>query len=98
MTLDEFMNRALRAFPLAQVEEDNDGQLVVYTGYELKGGVVVDMLGAPFAPSLADGIDMIIISGDQAAGSVTLDAGVGSIPPHLMPVMITAGESREEEK
>lgn len=28
----EFMRQVLDAFPFAQVEEDNDGQLVIYTG------------------------------------------------------------------
>lgn len=31
MTYDEIMNLALKSFPSAQLEEDNDGQLIVYT-------------------------------------------------------------------
>jgi len=85
VTQDELMLRMIRAFPLAQADEDNDGQIIIYTGLKLKGDDVVDMLGAPFAPSLADGIEMIIISGDPIAGSIILDAGVSSTPPGVGP-------------
>lgn len=29
---DTFLARVLSAFPAAQVEEDNDGQIIIYTG------------------------------------------------------------------
>lgn len=35
MTMDEFMVTMLNAFPLAQVEEDNEGNLVIYTNLTL---------------------------------------------------------------
>ena len=41
MTFDEFMGRMLGAFPDAVVEEDNEGQMVVYTGLMKDGDDVV---------------------------------------------------------
>ena len=32
MTDEEFMERMLNAFPLATVDEDNEGQLIINTG------------------------------------------------------------------
>lgn len=44
MRFDEFMEKMLAAFPNAQVEEDNNGQLVIYTGLtETSPGVVERM-------------------------------------------------------
>jgi hypothetical protein len=38
-TFDDFMGRMLAAFPGAQIEEDNDGQLVIYTNLrEVRAG------------------------------------------------------------
>ena len=31
MTFDEFMTKVLEAFPDSEVEQDNEGQLIVYT-------------------------------------------------------------------
>ena len=49
MTFDEFMNKMLDAFPAATTEEDNDGQIVVYTGLKM---VEVDGVETvvPYAP------------------------------------------------
>jgi hypothetical protein len=35
MTFNEFMQKMLDAFPQAQVGEDNDGQLVIYTNLKI---------------------------------------------------------------
>ena len=40
---DGAMRKLLDIFPGAQVEEDNDGQLIVYTNTRLKDGWVVTM-------------------------------------------------------
>lgn len=34
-TFDSFMQRMLNSFPEATVEQDNEGQLVIYTGLKL---------------------------------------------------------------
>lgn len=45
MSFDDFMRLVLAQFPNAEVGQDNDGQLVVYTGlHELDGSIV------PFEP------------------------------------------------
>ncbi len=35
MDMPEFMNKMLAAFPEATVDQDNDGQLVIYTNLQL---------------------------------------------------------------
>ena len=40
MDFQEFYRRMLAAFPDAVVEQDNDGQLIVYTGLKLEKGQV----------------------------------------------------------
>lgn len=48
--IDEFMKHVFTAFPLAEIGEDNDGQLIIYTGLtEVRDG---DML---YAEVMADG-------------------------------------------
>lgn len=42
-TDDEFMRKMLDAFPEATVEQDNDGQLVIYTNYRFDGPTIVSM-------------------------------------------------------
>lgn len=44
----EVIRRALQAFPGAEVGEDNDGQLVVYTGLHPTG--IVTETGQTYAP------------------------------------------------
>lgn len=39
MRYDDFMRRMLLAFPYAEAGQDNDGQLVVYTGLTEVGGI-----------------------------------------------------------
>lgn len=34
MTFDEFMSKVVATFPNADVGEDNEGQLVIYTGLQ----------------------------------------------------------------
>ena len=41
ITQDDVMRRVLQVFPHAELGEDNDGQLVVYTGLYLDGGFTV---------------------------------------------------------
>lgn len=43
MTFEEFYQKVLALFPGAYIGEDNDGQLIVYTGMERNGHEVVDM-------------------------------------------------------
>lgn len=42
MTFDDLMRKVLAILPDAQLEEDNDGQIVIYTGMrERDNGIVV---------------------------------------------------------
>ena len=41
MTFDKFMDKVLDAFPEAYVDEDNEGQLVIYTNLKKEGEQVV---------------------------------------------------------
>lgn len=47
MTVNEFMEKMLEAFPHAQAGEDNEGQLIIYSGlYQIFGEVLaLDELG-----------------------------------------------------
>lgn len=49
MTFDEFMAKMLEAFPEATVEEDNEGQLVIYTNLIMNGDRVIQF---------TEGVDM----------------------------------------
>jgi hypothetical protein len=51
-TYDDMMRAMLRYFPDAEVCEDNDGQLVVYTGKTLNKDLIVD-----FDPDLCSACD-----------------------------------------
>ena len=43
MNFNDFMNKMLNAFPQATVEEDNEGQLVIYTNLrEDESGNIVE--------------------------------------------------------
>jgi len=50
MTFNEFMHKMLEAFPDATTEEDNDGQIVIYTGLKTSMKDDVEMV-VPFEPS-----------------------------------------------
>lgn len=52
MTITEFMDKMLAAFPDATVESDNDGQLVIYTGLQ--------MLTSEDNPSIPEGESLIV--------------------------------------
>lgn len=40
-TFDEFMNKVRLVIPTAQVEEDNYGQLIIYTGLSRANGNII---------------------------------------------------------
>lgn len=47
MTFDEIMRRMLEVFPDAELGEDSDGQLVVYTGLVSRFTVTCEVYGPP---------------------------------------------------
>ncbi len=42
MTFDDLLRKILNILPDAQIEEDNDGQMIIYTGKKLENESVVD--------------------------------------------------------
>lgn len=52
--MNDFMRTMLAAFPDATVEQDNDGQLVVYTNLMVRGDKVVTFDDEPKEYSLSD--------------------------------------------
>lgn len=49
-TFNEFMEKMLTAFPNAQVGEDNDGQLIIYTDLQRKTTEGYNDIVVPFEP------------------------------------------------
>lgn len=48
MTEDEFMQKMLEVFPLAEMSQDNDGQIVIYTNLHLARQEDGEFLIVPF--------------------------------------------------
>lgn len=74
MTLDEFMGRMLAAFPNATVDEDNDGQLVVYTNFVRHRGEVYEVKDGFCARCSVPGHDVCPLNPDCrcCAGTMTM--------------------------
>jgi hypothetical protein len=66
VTFKEFMKKMLSTFPLAQVGEDNDGQLVIYTG--LKAKAIGDEVFAVEEESYTEAeVNALVVSAYKAA-------------------------------
>ncbi len=56
MTFDEFMEKMLSVFPDAEAGQDNDGQLVIYTGLQIRWG----QDGTPGTETIPAGEEIIL--------------------------------------